>query len=304
MTASRGVIAPPQGDHVYASMRKRRSSISAIASAVITAGLLVAAPMASAAASVDAASVVTPMASTLSKTPVPTIVGTAAVGSGLTAKAGSWNPGVALKYQWYATGMVIRGAASSKFTPTTAQVGKKITVKVTGSKSGYTSVSKTSAATKTIPALRLKTGAVTIAGKVAVGQKLTAKPGTWTSGTTLKYQWYVGGKAVSKSIWSTFTLRPGDADRAVTVKVTGSKTGYTTKTVSSASTKKVVGKYYANCTLLKKDYPDGIRKSTAKGDMKSGKLKPFVGKPFVSNTLYGLQSIARDADRDGIMCER
>lgn len=289
---------------MHTSTRKRRSYISAITSVIIVAGLFGATPSALAVEHPSASTIDVYATATLKKTPVPTITATVAVGKLLTVKTGTWDAGVTLKYQWRASGVAIKGATSSKFTPTTTQVGKKITVTVTGSKAGYKSVSKTSAATKPVPALTLKTGEVTIAGTAAVGHKLAAKPGTWTSGTALKYQWYVGGVAVSKAIWSTYTVRPADADRAVTVKVTGSKAGYATKTAGSAATKKATGKYYANCTLLNKDYPDGIRKSTVKGDMKSGKLKPFVGKPFASNTLYALQSIARDADRDGIMCER
>lgn len=137
-----------------------------------------------------------------------------------------------------------------------------------------------------------------------MGQKLTAKAGTWTSGTALKYQWYVGGAAVSKATSSMYTVRPVGVDRAITVKVTGSKTGYGTKTAGSASTKKVTGKLYANCAALNKDYPDGIRKTGIKGDKKSGVLKPFKGTPFASDALNAKQSIARDADRDVIMCER
>lgn len=294
------------------SARTRRTLISTIAAAVIAGGMLIATPSAYAAESVVAHSVTAPKAAVLKTTPTPTISGTVAVGSALTGKPGTWGNGVKLKYQWFAGGVAIKGATLTKFTLTKAQVGKKITVRVTGSKTGYTSVSKTSAATKAVPAVAskpaplrtLKTGAVTISGTSAAGQKLTAKPGTWTSATTLKYQWFVAGKAVSKATAKTYVVRPTDVDRAITVKVTGSKSGYATKTIASPATKKVTGKVYANCAAMNKDYPSGIRKSSAKGDVKSGVLKPFVGKPFVSNALYAKQSIARDRDRDGIMCER
>ncbi|WOF23232.1 excalibur calcium-binding domain-containing protein [Microbacterium betulae] len=144
----------------------------------------------------------------------------------------------------------------------------------------------------------------TISGTVKTGQRLTAKPGRWTAGTRLRYQWFANGSAISGATGSTYVVRPGNVDRTITVKVTGSKSGYTTKTVASAVTRRVTGKVYPLCAALNKDYPDGIRKSGVKGDRERGVLTPFDGKPFVSDRLYSLQSIARDADRDGIMCER
>ncbi|WP_181127045.1 MULTISPECIES: S8 family serine peptidase [unclassified Rathayibacter] len=80
--------------------------------------------------------------------PTPTITGTAKVGSTLTANAGAWAPApVALTYQWKASGTAISGATAATYKPTSATVGKKITVTVTGKKTGYTTVVRTSAAT-------------------------------------------------------------------------------------------------------------------------------------------------------------
>lgn len=292
------------------SARTRRSVLSAIVAASLAGGLLMAAPAASAADNNTVASIAVVKSAVFKTQPVPTISGTVAVGKTLTAKAGSWGTGVTLKYQWMANGTSIKGATSSTFALTKSQVGKTITVRVTASKTGYTTASKTSAATKAVPSTTtpqlktLKAGTVTISGTPTVGQKLTAKPGTWTSGTTLKYQWYVAGKAVSKATASTYVVRPLDVDRTVTVKVTGSKSGYTSKTIASSATKKATGKVYANCAAMNKDYPSGVRKLSTRGDKKGGVLKPFSGTPFASDTLYAKQSIARDGDRDGIMCER
>ena len=78
----------------------------------------------------------------------PTISGATKVGKKLTAKAGSWGPkGVKLTYQWYRAGKTIKKATKSTYTLVKADKGKKITVKVTGKKSGYTTAAKTSKAT-------------------------------------------------------------------------------------------------------------------------------------------------------------
>ena len=91
----------------------------------------------------------------LSPAPVPTITGTAKVGSVLTAVPGTWGPApVALTYQWNASGVAIVGANQSTLTPTASLVGKTVTVTVTGSKAGYTTVKKTSAATAAVVAVR------------------------------------------------------------------------------------------------------------------------------------------------------
>ena len=85
--------------------------------------------------------------------PTPTITGTAAVGSTLTAVPGSWGPGtVALTYQWKASGTNISGATAATFTITAAQLGQTITVAVTGTETGYTTATKESAPTAAVSA--------------------------------------------------------------------------------------------------------------------------------------------------------
>lgn len=81
------------------------------------------------------------------KTVKPTVSGTAKVGKKLTAKVKAWSPKATFKYQWLANGKAIKGATKASFKLTKSQKGKKITVKVTGSRSGYVSASLTSKAT-------------------------------------------------------------------------------------------------------------------------------------------------------------
>ena len=81
-----------------------------------------------------------------SKTPKPTITGKAESGKTLTAHRGTWSPTPSYSYQWYRSGAKISGATKSTYKLTSKDKGKKITVKVTGKKSGYLTVTKTSAA--------------------------------------------------------------------------------------------------------------------------------------------------------------
>jgi hypothetical protein len=81
----------------------------------------------------------------------PTVTGTAKVGSTLTANSGVWGPApVTLRYQWYQSGVAVTGANAATYQPTTTDVAKTLTVKVTGSKPGYTTFSRTSVPTAAV----------------------------------------------------------------------------------------------------------------------------------------------------------
>ncbi|MFT4220721.1 MAG: CAP domain-containing protein [Microbacterium sp.] len=62
----------------------------------------------------------------------PTISGTRAVGSTLTAKTSGWPKGTRLHWQWYRNGVKISGATSSKYKAKAADEGKKLKVRVAG----------------------------------------------------------------------------------------------------------------------------------------------------------------------------
>ena len=170
--------------------------------------------------------------------PVPTIAGTAKVGSVLTAAPGTWGPApVTLTYQWYRTGVAITGATAATYTLTSADLGKTMTVKVTGSKSGFTTAAKTSAATAAVAVGTLTGPTPTVSGTAKVGSVVTATPGTWgPAPVTLTYQWYRGSTAITGATASTYTLVAADKGSAIKVRVTGSKTAYTSLARYSAAT--------------------------------------------------------------------
>jgi Peptidase family M1 domain len=175
----------------------------------------------------------------LATTPVPTITGTAKVGQSVKASPGTWDAGTTLTYQWLRAGKAISGATKATYTIVAADLGNPLSVVVTGSKTGYTTVAKASAATKAVAAGDLATTPVpTITGTAKVGQSVKASPGTWDAGTTLTYQWLRAGKAISGATKATYTIVAADYNKSLTVMVTGSKTGY--KTVGKSSVAKLV----------------------------------------------------------------
>jgi hypothetical protein len=176
----------------------------------------------------------------LMDTSVPTISGTTTVGQTLKAAPGAWTAGTAFTYQWYANGAAIVKATASSLVLPAAVAGKRITVRVTGTKTSYFPTSATSAATAAV--LRPLVAPVpAITGTATVGQTLKVKTGTWTAGTRLTYQWYINGVAVAKATAASFKLPAAAAVKPVTVVVTGTKAGYATAAKRSKATAAVKG---------------------------------------------------------------
>lgn len=81
----------------------------------------------------------------------PSISGAARVGTALSVDPGTWDPAdAAFSFQWLADGTPVPGATSSTFTVTDAQVGARLSVVVTGSRTGYATISATSAETDAV----------------------------------------------------------------------------------------------------------------------------------------------------------
>jgi hypothetical protein len=79
-----------------------------------------------------------------SAVPTPRITGTARVGSTVRVTPGTWRPGAYVTYQWYSNGVPISGATGTTYRIAGAHVGKKLSVVVTGRKSGYATTDKSS----------------------------------------------------------------------------------------------------------------------------------------------------------------
>ena len=126
--------------------------------------------------------------------------------------------------------------------PRPADVGKTVTVAVTGSKTGYESATRTSAPSAPVALGNLTaTPFPTVIGRPRVGDPLTAAPGTWDTGVTFAYQWSVNDMTVTDTTGYTFTPRRRDLGQAITVSVTGNKDGYAASTRISGTGVTVCG---------------------------------------------------------------
>jgi len=170
----------------------------------------------------------------------PTLGGTVKVGSTLKIASGTWQKGAALTYRWYVNGEPISGATSATYTLPGTTAGKWVVGEVTGSLAGHGTVTWFTDERGPIAAGTLTAPTPTISGTPVIGSTLTAKPGTWTKGAKLAYQWFAGGKAISGATKSTYKVTSGVADKTLTVRVTGSLPGYTTASKTSKATAAVL----------------------------------------------------------------
>ena len=187
---------------------------------------------------------------TLTSTPQPTIAGDALIGSTLTATPGQWQPApVAISYQWLRGDTPIAGAVWSTYKLTSSDGGSPISVAVTGSKTGYTSVVQTSAPTAPVSGGTLTASFPTLSGMPAVGETLTVVPGAWgPDPVTLSYQWNRDGVAVVGATSTTYLLTEDDGGRRITATVTGTKPGYTDRSRTTSNSGVVLRRLTATPT--------------------------------------------------------
>ncbi len=115
-----------------------------------------------------------------------------------------------------------------------------MTVAVTGWLNGTATITTTSSPTVAVAPGTLSAKTPMISGKAKVGKTLKAKPGSWgPAPVTLRYQWYANGKKIAKATKSSYTIAKRYKGKKITVKVTGSKSGYSTVTKKSKATNSV-----------------------------------------------------------------
>ncbi|MGF9662338.1 hypothetical protein AAIH25_10750 [Arthrobacter crystallopoietes] len=170
---------------------------------------------------------------TFTAAPAPAIAGTTKVGSKLTANPGNWSPTDAtLGYQWYRGSTAISGATARTYTPTAADNGQYLKVRVRASRAGYTTLDRWSVSRKVAAGSIVASKWPAISGTARYGQTLKVSQG-WTAGSKIAYQWYSNGKAIKGATKSSLYMGSGYVGTKITVRVTVSKAGYTTRRATS-----------------------------------------------------------------------
>lgn len=170
----------------------------------------------------------------------PRISGQVKHDSVLSARPQAWEPGVHLDYQWLVNGKPVLRGTHASYRVRLSDIGKRVSVRITGEKAGSRGVTVTSAATA-----KVKSGSLTLTpkpsifGSPRVGKNLIAYAGQWDKGVRFTYQWYANGKAIRNATKQTYKLKSKDIGKKFRVAVTGRKHGFEPAKNESGSTKAV-----------------------------------------------------------------
>jgi hypothetical protein len=185
---------------------------------------------------------------------LPTISGSAAAGSTLTANPGTWSGSapISYQYQWRicdGNGNAchpISGATGQTYQLRNDDAGNAVRLQVIASNSDG-SANATSAPSQRIASAGTgptNTAAPKISGSPTTGGTLTADPGAWsgTAPITFTYQWTIcdgNGNAchdISGATASTYVVKSSDAGNTIRVRVTGkNSTGSTVATTAPSA---------------------------------------------------------------------
>ncbi len=223
-----------------------------------------------------------------------TIAGSGAFGTVLTLTAPTWDQlDTTTTYQWFRDANQVNGQTGQTYTVGTDDVGKTITVRATGKKSGYADGTSTSnGIVATQAAAVAPTRMPSITGIPAARETLTVDNGDWpgSGNKNFEYQWFVNGVAVARETGYRYTVRTRDAGLPVSVRVTMTMTGFApsvatsatlpvaklaSKTTATASARKITQRDRAVLTIF-------VEMFGYDADM--GSVKVMDGKKVISNT--------------------
>jgi hypothetical protein len=151
------------------------------------------------------------------------------VGATLVSTPPTWSqPGAANTYQWLRGGSVISGATGATYTLTTADYGKSISLRVTGSKAGYANgVSVSNEIAVTAGGALQNTNMPTVSGSAVPGSSLSVSPGSWSpAANKFRYQWLRTGVPIPGATGSSYRVSADDAGKDVSVTVFASAAGF------------------------------------------------------------------------------
>jgi hypothetical protein len=172
----------------------------------------------------------------------PTLTGTGAAATELTATAGTWTIAPTLSYQWYRDDIAIPGATSAKYTPLGDHLGDTVYAKVTAKRAGFqTFVAQTNGVKITHGAPATATVAPKLTGASTTCSTLSVSSGSWVGdGLTFEYAWYRvlnGSKQViAGANTNTYTTTSADLGYVITAVVGAQKTGHGTAGAGASTT--------------------------------------------------------------------
>ena len=168
----------------------------------------------------------------------PVITGETRYGEELTFAKPAWRPSnVKLAYQWLRDGAPIPGATGRRHRLVAGDIGHSLSVRITGSRSGFTSTVQESAAVGPVLGSRLTAANPWLYGTAQVGKTLAAGVRPWGPGSvSLAWQWYRDGEKIAGATATSYALAADDAGHTIAVGVSGSAHRFETTTRFSEPT--------------------------------------------------------------------
>jgi hypothetical protein len=156
--------------------------------------------------------------------------GEARSGRTATAVTTPWAPVVQLGCQWFLDGVAVPGATAPYYELGRQDIGRTLSLLVTGSAPFYPAVSAASAPVVVGKAL-FRTSRPKLRGTPRAGRVLSVKVKGWKptpakKSVKVRYQWLKNGKKIKGARKATYRLRARDRGKKISVRVTTTKKGY------------------------------------------------------------------------------
>lgn len=182
---------------------------------------------------------ITVVSGVLTSTGVPRISGMVKVGSVVTAVTPAWQPTPSYSFQWLLNGKALPGKTSARLPVAPSYALGRLSVRVTGTRAGYESLTQTSVPVTVAKGDFSRVSKPKIKGKARVGARLTVNTGKWSPAPAFAFRWYANGKAIKGATGTRLKLTRKLKGKRISVKVVATKTGYKTRSYTSARTAKV-----------------------------------------------------------------
>jgi hypothetical protein len=171
----------------------------------------------------------------------PVIGGATTVGGTVTLSPGTWSPTpTATMIRWTVGGTPVAGTDDkTSFVVPPSLAGQQLVATVTESAPGITPTAAQAAPVTISPGTIPVTGGPTVTGSAQVGSALQGHSGTW--GTLLStvsstWQWRANGTDIPDATSLTYTVRPGDVGKTLSLAQHLTAAGYQATTISSSET--------------------------------------------------------------------
>lgn len=150
-----------------------------------------------------------------------------------------WEPGVTISYQWQLNGVDLPGQTALTYKVASSEFAETLTLRVLLQKSGRQATVVDSNESGVLGRLFTKSPTPAISGTVTKGKTIKVSSGTWDSGTAKTYQWLRNSQPILGATSSSYRVGSFDVGAQLSVRVTGTKAGYSDTSRTSRKSSRV-----------------------------------------------------------------